>query len=69
MITVQNASIMAEIQQLADKANINHFKIMPASILTGMKVRKSNKNISISTEALYYRILIAAFLSDTNVFC
>jgi len=69
MITVQNASIMAEIQQLADKANINHFKIMPASIVTGMKVRKSNKNISISTEALYYRILIGAFLSDTNVFC
>jgi len=69
MITVQNASIMAEIQQLADKANINHFKIMPASIVTGMKVRKSNKNISITTEALYYRILIPAFLSDTNVFC
>lgn len=42
MLTVQNLSIMAEIQQLADKANINHFKIMPGSIVTGTKFKKSN---------------------------
>lgn len=42
MLTVQNLSIMAEIQQLADKANINHFKTMPGSIVTGTKFKKSN---------------------------